>query len=198
MVDLWRVRVTLAGWQGAPGLATHYFAEDASPAGSPPERAEEVSNRVRDAWTPICNMEPNIWTATVQPVVDVLNASTGDLVDSYTIDPLGVLSGAEGTKFGPAASGICVNWLTNTFISGRRVRGRTFISPINDGIDANGTPTAPHVAAAASMFAILEAHSAGEPTFVVWHRPVGGAGGAEAPVTGTAVRDSGSVLTSRR
>lgn len=198
MPDLYRVRVTLGGWLGAPGLATHYFLEDGSPADTAIERAQDCADRVRAGWVPIAAKQPGIWTCDVQSTVDVLNADTGALIASHSVTAPASLGGTEGTKFGPAAAGLCVNWLTGAFIAGRRLRGRTFISPVNDGVDANGTPTAPHVAAALAMYPILSEHDTGFPLFAVWHRPVSGAGGAAHPVTGTTCRDVYSVLTSRR
>lgn len=198
MASMARVRVVLAGWAGGPGLATHYFLNAASPTGTLEEMSQECCDRVQAAWVLMQNVEPNIWTATTQPTVDWINPENGEMTTSATVTAPAVVSGIEGTKFGPEASGICVNWLTNDFVSGRRVRGRTFISPTNDGIDANGTPTAPHIAAVGNMFAALSDSTSGYPEFCVWHRPVGGSGGSAHLVTGSRVRDTGSVLTSRR
>lgn len=198
MPNLYRVRVTLAGWNGGPGVATHYFLEDGAPTGTDVERAQSCATQVRAAWDLIKNMQPTIWTANVQTVVDVLNSDNGDLVGSHAVASGGTIFGMEGGGFGPAAAGICVNWLTANFIAGRRVRGRTFISPKNNGGDVDGTPTAAHVSVASEMFGVLTATPAGHPKFAVWHRPIAGVGGAAVIVTGTRVRDTNSMLTSRR
>lgn len=198
MAILYRVRMTLAGWSGGPGLATHYFLEEASVEDTPEERAQEVADRVRAAWAPVATKMPSIWTANVQSAVDVLNAGTGALEASYAATAPSTLTGSESASFGPAAAGLCVNWNTADFVDGRRVRGRTFISPINLSGDANGTPTTAHVEKCQDMFPILSTHSTGYPRFAVWHRPVGGTGGSAHLVTGSTTRDTYSVLTSRR
>lgn len=198
MGNLYRVRVTLDGWSGGPGLATHYFEEVPTPVLTPLQSAQAVADRVRAAWVPVAAKMPSLWTCVVQTTVDILNPASGALIGSQTVTAPAALGGTEGTKFGLAAAGVCVNWQTTAFVNGRRVRGRTFVSPLNDGQDADGTPSAAHVAAVLAMGPILQDFDPNEPLFVVWHRPIAGAGGSAHIVNGVTARDSGSMLTSRR
>jgi hypothetical protein len=198
MTAMFRVRTRLDGWQGGPGLMTHYFHKMVGTTVSDEDNALECVTRVRRALGFLTSVMPTIWTAQVLGEVDMLEETTGQLVGTVPVTPPSLLVGAEGNKFGPAPTGIVVNYLTPLIVNGHRVRGRSFLVPMNDGLDANGTPTAAHLDAARQYGNDLI--GASDVTFSVWHRPKpkGTATGAIGGVTGIAVRDAYGVLRSRR
>jgi hypothetical protein len=92
-----------------------------------------------------------------------------------------------------------VTWTTATFVHGRRLKGRTFLVPLESGCFApdgsldDGTRTLLQAAVDTLV-------TSGEDHFVIWHRPttVGGSDGLTGDVVAGTIRDRGAVLTSRR
>lgn len=197
MVHIMRVRAVSSGWAGGPGLNTFYF-QTATLASPVTADATAVVARVRAAFAAATNLWPNTWTLGVQSAVDVFDSATGNLVDSLTGTAVASLAGSNGATFGPLASGLCMNLRTLSFIAGRRVQGRAFLSPVAVLGDPDGTPQATFIAATDSIGAALIGGASPALELVVWHRPKLGAGGQACTVFGTLTRDSFSVLRSRR
>lgn len=187
----------MSGFQGGPGLMTQYF----SPAVALPNDAlsQLAVDRVRDALTAGNALFPTAMSFAVQGQVDVLDESSGTLVDSFNVTPRTVTGGGVG-GFGPAPVGVCVTWLTGEFKAGRRVTGRTFLVPVvatafdGDGTLGNAGITAPQLFADAMQDA-----GATDLVLVVWSRPkLGGAAGTKHGVIGERLPDRVAVLRSRR
>lgn len=213
---MFRVRAVSSGWQGAPGLSTFYFDESTEGSLDQAEQAADCAGRVQAAFGATTNLYPTLWRLDVAAVVDVLDPATGALQASIGISPPATVAGMEGAAFGAAAAGLCVNWLTDTIrppapgYSARRVRGRTFLVPMNNGGDTNGTPTEAHRGGAEGMFVQLQSPPTGSGLFGVWSRPqIGrvaspgvearaGRDGVFSVATGVKVADQYAVLTSRR
>jgi hypothetical protein len=142
---------------------------------------------------------PNAVSLQVSGDVDVLDAATGDITDTRSVATPSVDTGAGGTTEAPPAVAALMQLRTGTFIAGRRVRGRTFVSPLSgsavtsDGVLANTE----HDALVAGAVACLAGLDAGD-LWVVWHRPKEGAGGSVAPITSVTVPYMLAVLRSRR
>jgi len=91
-----------------------------------------------------------------------------------------------------------VNWRTNDYRFGRRIRGRTFMVPLNsNAYEGDGTLS---TAARGDLqtFADTMVSGTGGAEFGVWSRPRNGAGGVFATVTSGTVPDMAAVLRSRR
>jgi hypothetical protein len=197
MAFIARVRTVLNGWAGAPGLSTTYYTDETG--GIPgTAAAQNMVDHVRAAFLAAAPLFPTIWNAQVSPTVDVLETTTGILATQVSVTPVALVVGTGGGLFGPAASGLSLNFSTSTVAAGRVVRGRMFLSPMSQAADANGTPTAAGIASANALGAALV--GSGTPVIVqiVWHRPKLGVGGVAAPVVGHSVSDRFSVLRSRR
>jgi len=157
---------------------------------------------------------PSNVTFKVENTGDVIEATNGDLVDSWTAGTETSLpcSGTTGPYAAPC--GASVAWKTSVIADGSRIVGRTYLVPLipNDyGSDGTLLDT---------FKTFLEAATAGVVTgaadnFVVWHRPFAGrlAGvdrlgrpftakaahaGSFAFVTSRSVPDKVAVLKSRR
>ena len=191
-----RVRTALTGWPGAPGLMTQYFAGVAASDAA----ATRAAGYVQDVVIPtIRSKQPDGLDYQVSNLVDVLDATDGSITDTISVAALSAVTGAGGASMAPPAVAALVHLNTSTFLGGRRVRGRTFVSPLadaavtTDGV-LGGSAQSELEALGASMLAAL---TAGD-TWVVWHRPKGASPGYAAPITSTSVPFKLAVLTSRR
>lgn len=135
--------------------------------------------------------------AIVYPTVgDVIEDSTGELVGTWT----GVGAGPTfGGASAAAAAGVgsCISWSTGSVVNGRRLRGRTFLSPLSvAAYEADGTLTTDAVAKSMAVAAGIRAMGG----LMVWHRPTapGAADGMSDGVLGHKVTDRVSSLRSRR
>jgi hypothetical protein len=94
---------------------------------------------------------------------------------------------------------LAVTWKTDAVLAGRRVRGRTYLGPLQIGVnEADGSPAAAALALAETFATEWTDNGLTDTFAVVWHRPVGGAGGTAEDITGHQIRDKFAVLRSRR
>lgn len=201
---VYRVRCVSTGWGGAPGLNTFYFDRaDAGP--SDPVAAENVTARVRAFWFAEAAIFPNLWNMQVIPDVDVVNTDNGDLVSSQTAPTPAVVTGTYPNGFGPQEAMLCATYSTADIIDGRRVRGRTFIGPLAQQSDTDGTPLNGWIGGLQTNLAALIGAGLADPQLVVWSRRRGisvshptGLGGSAHGVTGVQIADKFAVLRSRR
>lgn len=182
-----RIRVS---WDGPSvvglALTTFYFADSAV-------AIRDTVDSAVTFWAPAL---PSNVELTVEGSGDVIDAATGDLTDVWSEGGNLVHSGSAPTAFAAAGVGACINWLTAGIVNARRVRGRTFVVPLEVNMyDAEGTLT---VGAQTALNAGGAALAGGG--LVVWHRPTtpGGSDGSEHAVTGFRLRDRVAFLSSRR
>lgn len=191
-----RTRVTWTGWGGEPGVSTFYFfapLENAEAAAAVITRVHTYCGMVRICLPPVIQLQ-------VQGLVDVLNPDTGLVYDTLSVTPPIAHNGtANPTGMAPAALAINGQFTTNTFNAGRRLRGRTYISPIASKCYGGGgemtlASKGDAIAALNALVGLVD-----EPRWLgVWHRPKNGTGGVLAPVTAVSVPDKLAVLRSRR
>lgn len=127
---------------------------------------------------------------------DVIEDTTGDLVDVWTGTGGGTVAGTATTP-APAGVGLCINWLTGGIVNGRRLRGRTFLVPIaGNSYDPDGTLTSGALGQAV-IFADAILASGG---LAVWHRPTlsSSSDGTSYGVLSHRIRDKVAFLSSRR
>jgi hypothetical protein len=184
--DLNRIRVVWTGIPTGTGVSTFY-----SPGAQVPNL-----NALRlglDNLKPV--LAPGI-TLTIQNQGDTIDDASGELVGTWaTTAPAAVVSTGAGAYAAP--TGGCVNWQTNGIHNGRRLRGRTFVVPLTAAsYGTNGQLIAGAITALQGLInGVLTATS---PPFVIWGRPVAGAGGTSSAITGGTVPTKAVVLTSRR
>lgn len=191
-----RVQTTLSGFAGGPGLMTNYFTSGAYDVAT----ATRVRDRVQALLS--SGLRTVLWndvTWSVHPEVDVISPDTGQITDTFSINTAQVGVGTAGANAAPIAAAALVRWGTDTYIAGRRLRGRSFISPL--AADAIGTDGEIKGGIASGMDTHLAAFIA-VPTegdaAVVWHRPVSGSGGSAGQITSGLMPLKVAVLTSRR
>lgn len=130
--------------------------------------------------------------------------NTGDSIEDTTGELVGVWAGSgggpcnmTGITNSPAGVGACVGWQTGGIVNGRRLRGRTFVVPLDgDSYDETGTLSASALGDVGGFANALQAVGG----LAVWHRPttVGGSDGTSYGVISNRVRDKVAFLSSRR
>lgn len=204
MSGIYRVRATIAyGFGGSPGLYTAYFA--AATGGGLLAEAQTVSARVRGAWDVFKSVLSTDTIVTTQPLVDLLDDNTGDLIGSFVTAPGAAVTGTNASTFtGPSSVMLGLRLTTAQILNGRRVIGHSFLGPLA----ASQTPF-PQVqaglAAAGNAFgvAVITAAPLTETLpLVVWHRPTGPSGaktgGSSYRVISAAAQAKFFTLKSRR
>lgn len=191
-----RVVAQWSGFTGAPGFSNFYFAGPGETAAA----AQAAANDVRTFFAALINDLPAGVTITVSPIVAVINPGDGVLSDEITVAtaPASVVGTGAGAYAAPV--GAVVNWRTSTVVAGRRLRGRTFLVPLQGGsFQTDGTLATGALGIIRGAAATLATVNTGAPIeLVVWHRPVNNAGGSTAVVTSSFVPDKAAVLRSRR
>lgn len=201
-----RVRVRGDGWQGGPSLNTFYFTAAPEDATS----AKAAYDRVHAAFTSGNALFPQTVTHTVIPEVDFMLASNGDIVATTSVTGLAVITGSSVTNsIMPPSIAMLLRLTTGTYLEGRRIQGRAFLSPVTQtaAADPDGTPSPSLVSAAVQFGNTLKGIVGTLPPLVVWRRPrVAAVGppvvtarvGSTAEVTGISVPDKFASLRSRR
>lgn len=151
---------------------------------------------IKSAFAAAASALPNTVTITVPGTGDVIEDTTGHLVDVWTASGGGTVTGTATTA-GPAGVGVCVGWNTGGIVNGRRLRGRTFIVPIpGNSYDPDGTLTAATLGVWQTWANAVQASGA----LGIWHRPTtaGGSDGTSYAVLSSRIRDKVAFLSSRR
>lgn len=191
-----RVRTTIQGIQGLPGLSTVYARGTASTPTN--ADADDMLARVRAFWLALIGVLPTSIVAQVQGQVDLITETTGALGGSLSRTSPAAVTGTGGGA-GPIAAAVVLQLQTGVIINGRRLRGRSFISPVATGANSGGFVSAATISTTvAAGVAMLTGTTASKP--VVWHRPnpVGAANGSAFDVSAYAVGPNFGVLRSRR
>jgi hypothetical protein len=191
-----RVRTTLSGWVGGPGLATHYFQCDTEDAAAVIRCRAHVRDLFTNAYHALLCSNA---TWLVQTAVDEMTSADGHVTNTFNDATVLTAAGTGGSSQSPPAIAALFRANTATWHAGRRLQGRTFISPLAAGaLEVDGTfPNATVATINTALIALIAGLPATD-KFVVWHRPVAGAGGLTGDVTSMVLQDKIAVLTSRR
>lgn len=201
-----RVRVTVSGWSGGPGLQTFYFT-DASETNT---EAGHCVTRVQAAIDSLKELIPPTVTYQVQSNVDVMNPVNGDITASLigTTQPAIVGTAAGGLHLPPSVA-LVIRLHTDTFLAGRRLQGRAFISPLStNNSTAVGIPAAAVHTIVNNFGNILNDTGSTSPLPVIWRRerlavptavpPVTHRDGTTGRMTTSSLKPTFGVLRSRR
>lgn len=197
MTIMMRVRTVLSGWQGAPGLATHYFLPGT--AGGVTADAVDACGRVRAFWLACAANHPTSMGFQVSGSVDLIEAVDGTLTGGLSGGSPAGTAGSSANAYLPFATALLLRYQTGVVINARRVLGHIFLGPCQTSTSLAGVPTAAAgTAALAAGAALMSGATATIP--VVWHRPHGSppAGGLHVPISGFQLSPEFAVLRSRR
>ena len=198
MAEIIRVKIDWTGFIGAPGYTNLYFRDFTEGAvdQSMADGAVVKTDIWLDAYASSIN---NTVSYVINPTVDILEETTGELQGFMTVAPDTARVGSQTAAYS-AVSGGCINWYTNGVRNGRRVRGRTFMVPLAANAYAtDGTLDATKLTTfRAANLALISPTGSGD--LGVWSRPSGpeATDGAWYFATATTMADKAAVLRSRR
>jgi hypothetical protein len=185
MASLERVRTTLTGFIGAPGVATMHCHDAATFRAS-----------LGTFWLGVRDFMPDSVILTVESSGDVFESTTGELTGSWSDGTDAILPGTE-TGVYAAPAGAVVNWQTSTVLGGKRLRGKTFLVPLAaDHYETDGSILTGSLTTLRGHAATLVTATASN--FTVWKRPVAPGSGGFGDVTGSTMPDMVAILRSRR
>lgn len=201
MPSVYRVRSLWSGFQGSPGYTNLHFLDLTTDA------ARNAAGAATKAFfTAIANNLITTWSVSVQSEVTEWDQATGQLLGAVnmTTPPTPQAGTAAAGPFA-GGSGACVTWKTGSIYNGRRVIGRTFLVPLFNCFDSDGTLNSTAITAITTAATGLIGASGAE--LAVWAKtfvqqgdppkPVQ-IGGQAFPVTSHVVKDMASQLRSRR
>jgi hypothetical protein len=198
-IEIGRIRVVTAGWIGGPGLSQLYFTGATAGTVTAGDCANAAA-AVRAFYMNLSGYYHTSWTAIVDPIIQVIEATTGALIREQAITPPATVTGTGVTGYGPTSTGPLASWHTSSVFGRHLLRGRTFLGPMQPGAyntsgRINGVYVTGIQAAGAALAALATA------SMVVWHRPhplSTSANGGYGQMTGCSVSDSPATLRSRR
>jgi hypothetical protein len=200
MAHILRVKAQWSGFQGAPGLSVFHFGAFDVGAGWVPADSQSAADRLRTFFNSCGTSLPPGASVTVLGEVEVLEDTTGDLVEIHGITAPTPVPGNGGATGYASAVGAVINWKTNQVRKGRRIRGRTFMVPLaGDQYEGNGTLKSTAISTINTAATTLRT-STGKATLGVYGRPTGkdATDGIFALASANSVPDMGAVLRSRR
>lgn len=192
---LYRIKNRWTGFNGAPGYSVfHFDAQTAPTEAGAQERADAVGafNVALKGYLPIGV------SVVVEPSVEIINAPDGQLQDVINITSPATQTGTAAGTYS-SATGACITWGTAGIRNGRRVRGRTFLVPLNaaTSFEGNGTLSNGFIT---SMTAAADALVGGGWDLQVYSRPStsGATDGDHYTVQSGRINDKTAILRSRR
>lgn len=202
-MDILRITARWSGFTGAPGYSSFHFNTDGGfwdgglLGDAAQQAADGAAARVTEAFSDLSSLLPQGVRIDIESEAQILDSDTGEIIGFAEVPP-GATSGGSGGGGWSAASGAVVNWRTNDYRFGRRIRGRTFLVPLN-GSSYEGDGTLSNTARLAiANFGSEMVEGEGSAGFGVWSRPRNGVGGVFASVVSYNNPDMAAVLRSRR
>ena len=181
-----RVRSVLTGVAGAPYYTNHYF--DAGGLGG---QEQDAVDAVGDFWNAFDTSLDNALQINTDPEVPTINAVTGAITSSVATTPFFNQFASTGEALPPATQ-LLIRWTTPTFVSGRRLRGRTFIPGCTE--DSNTSTGTPAAGFSTPVNAAVAALTGGAVALCIWSRTHGVA----IPVSSGTYWSQWAILRSRR
>lgn len=202
-MDIIRITVRWTGFLGAPGYSNFHFGVgtgwfDGGIFGDSQQAdIDNAASRVANAFGALGASLPEDVQLDIEPEVPILDAASGETLGAGDTTAT-ITQQPRGSGGYSAASGAVVNWRTNDYRFGRRIRGRTFIVPLaGTAYEEDGTIRSGALGVLRTFGEDIRDAGVG-PDFGVWSRPRDGSGGVFASVTGSSVPDMAAVLRSRR
>lgn len=187
-----RVRTVFTGVAGTPWYSNLFFANDGGGDVSDDAHAGVVA-----LWDGLKGSMATPITWVVESDVTQIDESNGQITG---ITPVANITGAAtgSAEMLPAALQALVRIQTETFVNGRRLRGRVFVPGLTDAANDDGRVLAATVAGLNTAFNTLKVTSTRALPWCVWHRPRNGNAGSLALVSNVSTWTEFAVLRSRR
>ena len=132
---MYRVKTTFSGTPVAGGGVNFlYFSEEGG-------TAAQAQAAVKTFWQAVDDLMHTTVAYTVSGDVEYVSESTGEIFGIGTTDAYTGNGAGTGDILPPATQGL-IRWRTGFYVSGREIRGRTFVPGMTEAInDASGRPT---------------------------------------------------------
>lgn len=168
MATIARIQANLAGWTGGPGVSTFYWqfheGEEIADAG-------QAATDLRGMYNALKDYIVSGVTINIEPTVDLVEHTTGELVGRFSITPPAGVAGSAGTSASNRATMLKTRFLTSQIRAGRLMRGGVFIGPIGSAaMDTSGQIPTTTINAVSAAFAPILAWP--DPGLLVWGRPI--------------------------
>lgn len=183
-----RIRTQFVGEDGSPYHNTLYFGGDTA------GEADAAANAARIFWGNCANAMSTLLTGTINGEAEFVDVATGQVTGTEAVSQSAIEGFAAGSILPPANQGLC-RMLTNTFVNGRRLRGRVFVPGPTEALAESGLPTATYLGYLNDGIADLLTEGAAAGNFGIYsptHRVFGEV------VGGTAWAENYAILRSRR
>lgn len=198
-IEIGRIRVITSGWQGGPGMSQLYFTGSTPGLIIAGESLIAVT-AARTLYNALRYLFPSAWSAQVQPVVQVIEATTGAIIREEGVAAPAVTTGSASGAWGSTASGLLLSWHTSAVFGRKLLRGRTFMTPVAASqYDTTGQLTSGAATTAQGVAAAYAAAGSYYPC--VWHRPhplPTSANGGFGTISAVSVDTKETILRSRR
>lgn len=178
MVDIQRIVVQWSGLNGLPGESVFYGL-----AGS------TANADIKAYFTAIQSVFPAGLSWVIPGSGDLLDVASGHLTGSWTNAGGGGTVAASGAAAYATGCGTWVTWQTSLIPAKRRLKGKTILAPLMNSAYTNGAIVSGNVTTLQNAANTLVT---GAKT-MIWHRPVGFAGGV---ATNPTAAQQSSVVTS--
>lgn len=183
-----RVRVTLQGATGLPGVATFHFNSSVTDM-----------TALRTFFDGVKTVFPNVVTIQVPNAGDQINDNSGQIVGAWSGPAQAPVVGTGGAGSYTSTAGAMIRWVTPQVVNGRRPIGKTFLVPATTGIfSPTGTIGSSTITSVTTAAQALVVAYAGE--LKTYHRPTGSpaAGGVACTIISGGCVNKQVVLRSRR
>jgi hypothetical protein len=185
-VPLNRVRLTMSGVGGLPGLATFHFGS-----------AVTDMTALRTFWDSVKSNFPNTFVLSIPNSGDTINEDTGQIQGAWSGPTQANVVGTGGTGSYLATAGPMIRWTTPQVVNGRRPIGKTYLVPaMTTQFSSAGTIQSAVATSLTTAAQALVVAYAGE--MKTYHRPVAGHGGVGCTITAGQCTGKQTVLRSRR
>jgi len=168
VASILRVRTAWSGAQGVPYLSTHYFTR--VDAGS----ASAAADAVAALWTGCAEVISNTLDWSVEPEVAVIDSVTGSLTGVDNVGGGNSGSGTSESQILPFTTQGLLRLGTTSVVSGRILKGHTFIPGPTEASSEGGVPDSAYKTVVAGAYDDLAAVPDAE--LIVWSRTHGATG----------------------
>lgn len=183
-----RVTTRFIGMTGSPYYNTLYFG------GATQGEADAAAAAARQFWGGCASGISTLLDGQVLSEVEFVDPATGQVTGTEATTTTAIEGFAAGEPLPPANQGLC-RLLTNTFVNGRRLRGRVFVPGPTEAMSGGVAPTTTYLGYLNTAIGLLQSEGIAAGNAGVYsptHRVF-------APITsGTAWSEGWAVLRSRR
>jgi hypothetical protein len=194
MVNIWRVTATWSGGKIGTGFTNMFFTGGIS---TPQLCADTVRTFFNTAYSTAGGALPTGISIAFPSGVDELDPANGELVTTLPVTQPASISGSDSGVYA-AIAGACITWMTQGVITGKRVRGRTFLVPVGANYLQNDGSLS--TLAVSNINTAANALIAAAPEFCIWRRPTSklAGNGVSHAVLASRLQDKTAFLSSRR